>query len=87
MRLGSAAGCCLLGLLNVAGVAAQEPTASWKPRYTSLGAFCSKGLKGNDGDCGWLRKHTVPAAERLDVHHGVRGHAPVQQALPGGRRG
>lgn len=51
MRVAAAAG-CLLGLLNVAGVAAQEPTASWKPRYTSLGAFCSKGLKGNDGDCG-----------------------------------
>ena len=34
------------------GAVAQEPTKAWRPRYTSLGSFCSKGLKGNDGDCG-----------------------------------
>ena len=32
--------------------AAQEPPHGWTPRYTSLGPFCSHGLRGNDGECG-----------------------------------
>jgi len=62
-------------------VCAQEPTSGWKPRYQSLGASCSKGLKGNDGDCGCENTQFRIANGTMYIMDSVNTH-PCSRLFP-----
>jgi hypothetical protein len=65
---------------------AQEPPTGWKPRYQSLGAFCSHGLHGNDGDCGCENTQFRQANGSMYIMESVSTH-PCERLFPAAAKG
>ena len=68
------------GLVLALGLA-QEPPRGWAPKMTSLGPFCSKGIRGNDGDCGCENTPFRTQAGKMHIMESVATH-PCSRLFP-----
>ena len=62
-------------------VVAQEPPAGWAPKMTSLGPFCSKGIKGAHHTSDSRHQPAPPSCHaRHRTHPVLRSRAPAPAA-------